>query len=71
MAADELGDGRRALRGDAFTSVGKAARDLGLGERTVRHAIATGALPTYVFGRRARLKVADVRAWVEANRRRP
>jgi excisionase family DNA binding protein len=63
--ADELRDGRRALRGDAFTGISRAARDLGLGERTLRQAVTSGALPTYVFGQRKRLKVADVRAWLE------
>jgi len=59
------------LGGDSFTSVGKAARDLRLGARTLRQAIQSGELPTYVFGKGARLKVADVRAWIEAHRRRP
>ena len=70
MAA-EIGPARRALTGDSFTSVGKAARDLGLAERTVRQAVAGGEFPAYVFGQRARLKIADVRRWVEAHRRRP
>lgn len=66
--ADELGDHRRALRHDAFTGVTKAARDLGIGERLVRAAMERGDLPTYRFGARARLKVADVRAWIERHR---
>ena len=60
--------GRRALRGDSLTGVTRAARDLGLGQRTVRQAIAAGELPTYVFGQHRRLKVADVRAWIERHR---
>jgi len=62
--ADELGD-RRALRTDVFTGITKAARDLGIGERVVRQAVARGELPTYVFGQRKHVKVADVRHWIE------
>jgi len=58
-----------ALARDRFTGVTKAARDLGLGERTVRAAIATGELPVYVFSRQARLRIVDVRAWLERHRR--
>jgi len=65
--ADELGD-RRALRSDVFTGIGKVARDLGIGERVVRQAVARGDLPTYVFGQRKRVKVADVRPWLESCR---
>jgi excisionase family DNA binding protein len=67
--ADELGD-RRALRTDVLTGIGKAAKDLGLGERLVRQAVARGELPTYVFGQRKRVKVADVRAWIASRRER-
>jgi hypothetical protein len=49
--------GRRALRADAFT--GKAVRDLGLGQRTLRQAVERGELITYVFGQRNRVKVAN------------
>src|SRR5262245_57630726 len=63
--ANELGD-RRALRTDVFTGIGKAARALGLGPRTVRQAVERGELPAYVFGQRKRVKVADVRRWVES-----
>jgi excisionase family DNA binding protein len=69
--ATAIGPARRALTGDSFTSVGKAARDLGLAERTVRRACDAGQIDTYVFGQRARIKVADVRAWIERCRRRP
>ena len=55
---------------DRFTGLTKAARDLGLARRTLRRAVDHGELPTYVFGQRARIKVADLRAWLEAHRRR-
>jgi excisionase family DNA binding protein len=58
-----------ALARDRFTGVTKAARDLGLAERTIRTAIATGELPTYVFGVQNRLRIVDVRAWLERHRR--
>ena len=58
-----------ALARDRFTGVTKAARDLGIAERTVRAASATGELPTYVFGVHRRVKVVDVRAWLERHRR--
>lgn len=70
MAA-ELGPGRRALVTECMVGVTKAARDLGVGEKTLRRAIATGELPTHVFGRRHRLKVTDVRAWIDAHRQPP
>ena len=69
--ADEVPDGRRALRGDAFVGPTQVARELGLGRRTVRAAIQTGALPSYTFGARAKVRVTDVRAWVEAHRQPP
>jgi excisionase family DNA binding protein len=61
-----------ALARERFTGITKAARDLGVAERTVRRAIETGDVPTYVLapGGRARIKVADVRAWLERCRRR-
>jgi len=58
-----------ALSRDRFSGVTKVARDLGLAERTVRAAIAAGELPTYVFGVQRRLRIADVRAWLERHRR--
>lgn len=61
--------GLEALARDRFTGVGKAARDLGLAERTVRAAIAAGELPTYVFGVQRRLRIVDIRAWLERHRR--
>jgi len=68
---DELGDARRALRGDAFTGVTRASRDLGISERWLRDAIARGEVPTYRLGSRARVKVADVRRWLETRRTPP
>jgi excisionase family DNA binding protein len=62
---------RRALATDAFTSPGKASRDLGLGRRWLREAVARGEVDAYQFGARTRVKVADVRRWLEAHRRRP
>lgn len=56
---------------DRFTGVTKAARDLGLREDTLRRACASGQLPTYVFGQRVRVRVTDVRAWIETHRRSP
>jgi excisionase family DNA binding protein len=54
---------------DRFTGVSKAARDLGLSKHVLRRAVRRGELETYVFGQRARIKVADLRAWVEQHRR--
>ena len=54
---------------DRFIGVYRAARDLGLAHRTLRSAIQRGELATYVFGQRARVKVADLRAWIETRRR--
>jgi excisionase family DNA binding protein len=68
--ADEVPDGRRALRGDSLVGVTQVARELGLGRRTVRRAITTGELPSYAFGHRQKLRVADVRCWIEKHRRR-
>jgi excisionase family DNA binding protein len=61
--------GLEALSRERFTGVTKCARDLGLAERTVRAAIAAGELPTYVFGAQRRLRIVDVRAWLEKHRR--
>jgi len=55
---------------DRMVGLTKVARDLGLGRATLRQAVARGELATYVFGQRQRVRVADVRAWVEAHRRR-
>jgi excisionase family DNA binding protein len=60
-----------ALTRDRFTGIGKAARDLGLAPRTVRSAVAAGQIDAFVFGQRARIRVADVRAWIERCRRAP
>jgi excisionase family DNA binding protein len=54
---------------DRFTGVSKAARDLGLSKHVLRRAVRRGELETYIFGQRARIKVADLRAWVEQHRR--
>jgi excisionase family DNA binding protein len=71
VAADGNGlpPGRRALAQDSFTGVTKAARDLGLSERTIRRAISAGELPSFVFSRQVRLRVVDVRVWIERHRR--
>jgi excisionase family DNA binding protein len=55
---------------DRFTGISKAARDLGLSKHVLRGAVRRGELETYVFGQRARIKVADLRAWLETHRRR-
>jgi excisionase family DNA binding protein len=55
---------------DRMIGLTKAARDLGLRQSTLRRAVDRGELATYVFGQRARVKVADLRTWVEAHRRR-
>jgi excisionase family DNA binding protein len=70
MANESVDARRRALTQDAFTGISKASRDLGLGERTLRQAVTSGELPSYVFHQRARLKVADVRRWIEQHRQR-
>lgn len=59
-----------ALATDRMTGITKASRDLGLGERTLRAAVSSGELPAYVFGRRQRLKLRDIRTWLERHRRR-
>jgi hypothetical protein len=51
-----------------FTGIGKAAWNLGLGQHVVRLGVARGDLPT-VFGQRKRVKVSDVRAWIESHRK--
>ena len=43
------------MSGDRWLSVAEAARELGLGESTVRSMAATGRLPAYRPGRRAYL----------------
>jgi len=58
-----------ALARDRLTGVTKVARDLGIAERTVRAAIAAGELPVYVLNRQTRLRVVDVRAWLEKHRK--
>jgi excisionase family DNA binding protein len=68
VADDGIGPRRRALAADSFTGVTKAARDLGLGERTIRAAIERGELPSYVFGVQRRVRIVDVRAWIAAHR---
>jgi excisionase family DNA binding protein len=55
---------------DRMIGLTKAARDLGLAHRTLRRAVSSGELPTYVFGQRARVKVTDLRAWIERHRQR-
>jgi hypothetical protein len=47
--ADQLRN-PRALRGDVFTGIGKAGRDLGLAQRTVRQAVERGAPGVRVRG---------------------
>ncbi len=61
---------RPSVARDRFVGLTKAARDLGLGKRTLRGAVDRGELATYVFGQRARVKVSDLRAWIETHRRR-
>jgi excisionase family DNA binding protein len=68
VADDGIGPGRRALTGNAFAGVTKAARDLGLSERTIRRAINAGEIPSFVFSRQVRLRVVDVRAWIAVHR---
>ena len=70
MADDGNGlpPGRRSLRGDSFTGVTRVARDLGLNEKMIRRAVTAGELPSYVFGVQRRVKVSDVRAWLERHR---
>jgi excisionase family DNA binding protein len=60
--------GRRSLWGESFTGVTRCAKQLGLSERTIRAAIRDGSLPIYRFGMQARLKVSDVRLWIERHR---
>jgi excisionase family DNA binding protein len=60
-----------ALARERFTGVTKVARDLGLGERTIRNAVERGDLPSYVFGQRVRIRVVDVRGWLDRCRQRP
>jgi excisionase family DNA binding protein len=60
---------QRPVARDRFIGLTKAARDLGLGKRTLRAAVDRGELTTYVFGQRARVKVSDLRSWLEAHRR--
>ncbi len=68
---DGIPPGRRSLRGESLTGVTRAARDLGIAERWFRQAIAAGELPTYVFGQQRRLKISDVRCWLERHRVKP
>ena len=56
---------RATLRKDSLVGLGQAARELGLGVRTVQRAADAGALPTYRVGQRRKTRVADVRAWLE------
>jgi excisionase family DNA binding protein len=70
MAADEDAR-RRALALDRLTGITKASRDLGIGPRTLRKAIAAGEIPSYRIGARMRLRLVDIRGWLEAHRRRP
>jgi len=58
------------LARERLTGLTRAARDLGLSRHTLRRAIDQGELPTYVIGRRARVKVSDLRAWLESHRQR-
>jgi excisionase family DNA binding protein len=62
---------RRALATDAFTSPGKASRELGLSRRWLHDAVARGEVDAYRFGARTRVKVADVRRWLEQHRQPP
>jgi excisionase family DNA binding protein len=66
--ADELGDHQRALKSDRFVGLGRVARELGLGLRTVQRAADAGVLPTYRLGVRRKVRVADVRRWIETCR---
>jgi excisionase family DNA binding protein len=68
MADDEREMRRGTLRRDTLVGLGQVARQLGLGVRTVRQAADAGALPTYRLGVRRKVKVADVRAWIESCR---
>lgn len=47
-------------------SVNEAARRAGLGRSTLYAAIGSGALPTIKLGKRRLVRLATLRAWLEA-----
>lgn len=57
-----------SLRAARLVGITTAARELGLGQRTLRQAIARGELPLYRVGARGKLGVNDLRAWLERHR---
>ena len=46
--------------------IASAAESLGLCDRTLRRAIASGELRAYKFGKAVRIRVADLDAWAES-----
>jgi excisionase family DNA binding protein len=57
------------MSGDRWLSVAEVARELGLGESTVRSMAATGRLPAYRPGRRAYLvDRAELREFIAKSR---
>jgi len=63
--------GRKALRGDSLTGICRASRDLGIAERWLRQAVRSGELPVYRLNVQVRLRVSDIRRWLESRRMRP
>ena len=66
--ADEFEARRAALRRDALVGLGQVARELGIGVRQVQRAADSGALPTFRVGARRKVRVIDVRGWLESCR---
>lgn len=55
-----------------LVSLRKAARELRVAERTLRHAVRSGELPAFRLGERTvRVDRADLQEWVRTRRVRP
>lgn len=57
------------LRFPELVDIGTLARLLGVGERYVRRMVAQRRVPTVKVGRLVRFDLADIRKWVEQQRR--
>lgn len=53
---------------EQFTTIGKVARDLGIGVRQIRRAVCAGKIPAYGIGSWKRVRVADVDRWIDSLR---
>src|SRR5262245_56825711 len=65
-----IGPGRLSLGHETLVGITRASKALGLSERVLRAAVRNGELAAYALppGLRARVKISDLRRWLEMHR---